>query len=542
MTINIPPYSPRFIREEKQFFGVNSSSGAVEVVSFYSEKQAQKVLALFTKVIQEHRSGFRVLDPIAKNRLIETSDLYVMVLADRYRDKLSQNFSKARLDPFLMSIAKLDRFVKAEKFSNLESERPIDPERIKLLYSTPLSGGILDKWLSESTHEARRAHSASPDDKLVNSAYAAEAFLHNPEEIDFLTDSYTHKQMSRLSEHIVIDPVTKHHRIRSEGSLEDVSSLISRFTIKNKKLFAVAGGQRYFFCEDKGLTQYDPENWTTLPVFRKRKQAAGEDDYRLVLKTIINEQDDDKHSWIELKTPEEVYNVGYFWDDQDSLSTMSLCKTLRGKLHAVDKNELLGKERFIQKTVCKISKQQFEKLKAQIEAFQNKSTPKMFNLVNRSCSSWTRNILQTVGLNIASKENGTRLITGNRFEYRHAAASLLGKIERCWHAFASIIRNLFIYILSGSKAVLPRNQFDIADLPFRSFSEIFDTKKGFFDFPKRIREWQDAVAEFREEEVAKVRSGEGFSLLGESEQIQRIDAARYALPTEVTLPEPVIAF
>ena len=474
--------------------------------------------------------------------MIQTSDLYVRVLAHRYRDKLSQDFSKARSDPFLMSIAKLDRFVTAEKFSSLRSETPIDPERVKLLYTTPLSGGLLDKWLSESTHEARKAQTVSPYDKLVNSEYGAEAFLYNPEEIDFLTDSYTHKQMSRLSEHIVIDPKTKHHRIRSEGSLKDVSSLISRFTIKNKKLFAAAGGQRYFFCEDKGLTQYDPENWTTLPVFRKRKHATGEDDYRLVLKTIINEQDDDKHSWIELKTPEQVYNVGYFWDDQDSLSTMSLCKTLRGKLHAVDKNELLGKERFIQKTVCKISKQQFEQLKEQIEAFQNKSTPKMFNLVTSSCSSWTRNILQTVGLHVASKENATRLITGNRFEYRHAASSLLGKIERCWHAFASIIRNLFIYILSGSKASLPRNQFDVADLPFRSFSEIFDTRKGFFDFPKRIREWQDAVAQFREQEVGKVRSEAGFSLLGESEQIQRIQDARYALPTGVILPEPEIAF
>ncbi|MCX6991467.1 MAG: hypothetical protein NTX49_10495 [Chlamydiae bacterium] len=542
MTINIPAYSPQLIRQERQFFGVNSSSGELQIVNSFDEKQAQKVLGLFTKALQEHRSGLRELEPLAKHRLIETSDLYVRVLADRYRDKLSQNFSKARSDPFLMSIAKLDRFVTSEKFSSLHSERAIDPERVKLFYSTPLSGGLLDKWLSESTHEARKAHSALPNEKLVHSEYAAEAFLRNPEEIDFLTESYTHKQMSRLSEQVVIDPVTKHHRIRSEGSLEDVSSLISRFVIKNKKIYAIAGDHRYFFCQDKGLTQYDPENWTTLPVFRKRKHAAGDDDYRLVLKTIINEKDDDKHSWIELKTPDGVYNVGYFWDDQDSLSTMSLCKTLRGKLHAVDKNELLGKEQFIQKTVSKISKEQFEQLKAKIEAFQNKSTPKMFNLINSSCSSWTRNILQTVDLDIASKENGTRLITGNRFEYHHQASSLLGKIERCWHTFASVIRNLFIYILSGSKAVLPRNQFDVADLPFRSFLEIFDTRKGFFDYPKRIREWQDAVSQYRVEEVERVRSETGFSLLSQVEQTQRIDAARYALPTKVTLPEPVVAF
>ncbi len=540
-SITIPEYTPGLILEGKQFLGIHSTTGALQVTDSYDEKQAQQALSLLIKTIHDHRSGSSTLTLSDKIRLLDLCFWYVQGLANRYQNKLSQGLSECSSNPFLMSLAKLDRLVTAERFPVSRFEAPLSSEAVKLLYSTPLSKAILDKWLSESTHEARKSNSTLPHDKLVDSNYAAEAFLTHPEEVDFLTESYIHKQMGRLSEHVLIDPVTKHHQIRYEGTLQDVSSLIPNFTIKNKKTHAISGDQSYFFRQDKGLTEFDPENWSELPVFRQRKNAAGDDDYRLVLKTV--KKDSANHSWIELKTPTEVYNVGYFWDDEkDSIAYETLCKTLRGKLHAVDKNELLGNEAFIQKTVSKISKEQFETLKSEIETFQNKPKAKMFNLINSNCSSWTRKISESVGLQISSKDNGTGYFTGKKLEHSYEASTLFGKIERCWHRFTSILRNFLIYMLSGSKAVLPRDQFDEADLPLKSFSDIFDPEKGFFDTPQRVREWQNKVAEQRAEDEQAILNEEGFSLLSSLEQQTKLVAARYRLPTSVTLPEPVVTF
>ncbi len=509
----------------------------------YDEKTAQELLSAHIKFIQDHRSGSATPTGSSKDWewVITTCDTYVNALRDQYKDRLNQELSKCSSDPFLMSLAKLDRLVTAEKFASLTA---VDPKGVKSLYATSLSGKLLDKWLSESTHEARKSNSKSPNDKLVDSEFAEEAFLRHPEEVDFLTESFIHKQMGRLSEHVHIDPATKHHQIRYEGDLQDVSSLAPLFTLtKKKKLHSIEGDQRYFFCQDKGLTQFDPENWTTLPVFRKRQHAKGDDDYRLVLKTLIKEDSDDKHSWIELKTPTEVYNVGYFWNDEkDSIEYGTLCKTLRGKLHTVDKNELLGKEKFIQKTVSKISKDQFEIIKTAIETFQNKTQEKMFNLINSNCTSWTCKILKPVGLTISSKENASRYLLGKKVEYGYEDTTFFGKIERCWHRFLAVLRNLLVYLLSGAEAVLTRDKFDEADLPFKSISETLDPEKGFFDTPRRVREWQDEVVKQRAEEEERLRAEEWFPTLSEVEQETRLNAVRYALPTLVTLPEPVVTF
>ena len=97
-------------------------------------------------------------------------------------------------------------------------------------------------------------------------------------------------------------------------------------------------------------------------------------------------------------------------------------------------------------------------------------------------------------------------------------------------------------MLSGSEAVLPKDEFDEADLPYKTFSEIFDPEKGFFDYPKRVREWQDKVAKQRAQDERIVRDEEGFSLLSSSEQKARLDLARYSLPISVILPDPVVTF
>lgn len=546
MATFVPAYKPDAILLGQQAFTVDPLKGILAVSSKvkYDEKNTRKVVALFIKKLSEmHSAGTQMPDP-ERIRIIQAADLCLKTLTDKHKDKLGKGLTECKSDKFLMSLAKLDRYVAANKFGTLSSANPIPAEKVAVLYRTQVAKDMLSKWVLETTHAGHKSGSASLEHRVVSSDRAAEAYFLRPEEVDFISESYTHKQIGRLNEHIEIDPETMHHRIRFEGGWETVETVSKRLSIEGKgKLYSTDGEhKRYFYCQDQGLREFDPENWKELPVYRERKYARSDEDYRLVIKTIINDKDDDKHSWIELKTPTAVYNVGYFWDDRDSISTTSLCKTLRGKLHAVDKNELLGKESCIQKTVSSITKEQFEALKRKIEAFQNKPQPKMFNLISSSCSSWTREIVSEVGLTMSAKENGTRVVTGKRFEFKHSETTILGKLERVWHRFLAVMRNVLIYVLGGFKAVLPRKEFDTADLAFRSFAEVFNPNKGLFDYPKRIREWQDAVASLRKHQEELVRQTSGFEVLEEEAKQKLIDQVRYALPVGVSLPDPAVTF
>lgn len=538
MATIIPFYRPKDILDGQKAFAVDAK-GRLSVTSQYDEKEAAKVVTFFQSHLEKMQENPLTVGAQEQGRVIQTIELYLKVLSTRYKDKLDKGLSACRSDPLLMGIAKLDRYVTSMKFSSLSSSRPLSADRVRQLFTTQVARDQLSKWLSEATHTANAHKLKKREHKIVHSEQAALAYLRHPKEVDFVLSSFLHKQIGRLNEHIEVDPTTLHHQIRFNGTLVNVEEVAKKFRIDPKgKLFSIEEGKRYFYCQDQGLREYDPENWTELPAFRRRKHSHPEDDYRLVIKTIINEGRDDKHSWIELKTPTHVYNVGYFWDDQNSLPGIQRFTTIPGKLHVIDKNEFLGHEEDVKKTVSRISKEQFERIKKQIEAFQNQSEPKMFNLINSSCSTWTAEVLEPLGIHIASKENITRFITGKHFAFKFLASTFFGKVERAFHRCLAVLRNVALYLLGGAKHRLPSEKFDHKRLPFRSFKDVFDVKAGLFDFPMRIREWQEAVEAQRKEKIDVIQASE----LSPEDKELALETVRYALPTDVRLPEPEATF
>jgi len=236
-----------------------------------------------------------------------------------------------------------------------------------------------------------------------------------------------------------------------------------------------------------------------------------------------------------------VYNVGYFWDEKFS-NDLGYCNTVPGKMHSPDKNELLALEKDIKKTVCKISKEQFLALKQEIEAFQSNGKVKVFNLIRSNCSSWTRNILSKVGIDLSSKENLTRLIDGKNFQFAFSEHSIAGKVQRLAHKLLALMRNFLLYLAGGSSSIIPKGTFDEDLLPFRSFKDVFDLERGLFDFPKRIREWQEAVDESRKTKVDAFTADPANAHLSLEERNKTIDQIQYAVPIDVCLPESANTF
>jgi hypothetical protein len=555
----VPEYRPEDIYLRRKNFVADGSDYKLKLGTKFDDQTCIKTIDLFVSSLLEIRNeGYRVSHD-EKMRRIQSADLYLRALVDQHKAKIDKGLSGCKDNALLMSICKLDRYVTAEKFPFLQSAAPLSAEKVKCLYQTKLSQETLDKWLNQKTHDGYKSSSNDQEHKLVHSEFAAEAFLHHPDEYDFITQAYIHRQMSRLNEHIEIDPVTKHHRIRYDGAFRDVTELCKILRpSSNSKLIPVTAprleyekrvrsraeddeSNRYYYTQAQGLCKHDPEKWKELPVYRARKHARSDDDYRVVIKTINNETTHPvNHAWLEIKTPEHVYNVGFFPDEQFDVNAN--CNTVPGILHSPDKSELLGLEKDIKKTVCKISKEQFLALKTEIESFQSNKKVKVFNLIRSNCSTWARQILSKIGIDISSQENLTRYIDGKNFQFAFNENSIIGKIQRLAHKFFAFMRNFLMYIMGGSKSKIPKGEFDEELLAFRSFKDVFDLKRGLFDFPKRIRDWQYAVDKSRNKKIEAFKSDPANSHLSEEDMAKSIEQIRYAIPSDVKLADASMTF
>ncbi|MBM3208138.1 MAG: hypothetical protein FJZ57_05985 [Chlamydiae bacterium] len=555
----IPSCNLEEINSRLRSFNLAPDGKSVGVKAGYSDKEAQKVTEFFIQKISDLRSNKIYLGYTDKMSLLNAAEGHLNAVVSFNAKSLSKGVGGCQKDPMLMAISKLDRLVAAQKAVYFNRSNTMTPEDVAKQFKTKVSKDITLKWLYESTHTERKlkakydkslkegAHPAPPcanravsfRHKLNNSEHAPLACLLHPEEVDFFNNTYTHKQMARLDEHVQLDPVTLHHKILYNGVLTNVDRIDSDLHIAKKGyLYSRDGQTRYYYCQNGGITPFDPCEWTQLPVFRQRKHARSGDDYRLVIKTIINEKEDDKHTWIELKSPTNVYNVGYFWDERDYLTKPWLAKSMRGKLFSLDKNELIGKEGDIQKTVCSITKEQFEKLKFEVERFQNGPKQKIFNLVNSNCTSWTRDIVANVGIDISSKQNMAAVLGGAEMGNCFEEGSALGKIEYFFQGFIAFFRNLLVLALGGASASISRSEFDVNDLPIRGFSDLFSVDRTLMDYPKRVRQWQEAVNEDRKRKEEVLKLTPEFNALSETGKQNELFKVRHTLPVDVRLSNP----
>lgn len=530
MIKNLSSYRPEKIYTGHAFFAVDNETNSIVLTKRFDEKKATEVGNYFISFIKKIRSDQyssaerRQLYMESKNGQLQTASLFLKSMLKRYEKQLSNHPSAFKDHDFLRTLIKLDRYIACAKFSSLTNQgAAMTKEQVMHLFCTEGAKSSLDKWLALKTHKGIKGKVPDEQSSLVASDRAAEAFLAHPEEIDFLHDSSVYKHMSRLSDRIEVDPETLHHRILFEGEKNNVSDILHTPHL-----------DQMIYRQTKGLTPFNAEVWDRLPPFRNRKNGQGPNDYKLVIKTLICEGR--QHAWVELKTPEQVYNIGYAWASGASIpgiGPVPFLDTIPGTFSVPDREELSGKDDQFIKTSCRITKEQFEALVNFVET-RNSEKPIPYSLTASNCCTFVRELGNVVGLTIGSQENGTRFLTGKHFSFRFSASSFLGKMERQFHKVLAVIRNIVFYCLGGARSQLPNNKGAI----FSSFSEVIDPKKGLFDFPSRIYEWQRAVEEDRRSKKEALMQSEAYQRMTEQQQNNAIKELMLQLPTAVQIDEP----
>lgn len=518
----LPDFKPDEIYNGKRFFAIDPQNNKLILSRRFDIIAAQDVANSFIADIPKYLKGEHTCE---KGAQLQAASLFLKAMVKRYEKDVSKNPKLWKESSLLKTLVKLDRYITAAKFSTLTgSAAPMTSDQVCQLFATEGAKNTLKKWLSLQTHLGMKGKVNDETKYLLDQRHAAEAFLCHPEEVDFLHDTYIYKHISRRNDHIHVDPVTLHHRILYEGTQTDVSNILQDPSASTK-----------IYREDIGLTTFDAESWSEIPVFRKRKNAKGEDDYKLVIKTLND--DTRQHAWIELKDPKHVYNVGYAWETGSVIPPycggLPSCETIPGTFSVPDREELSGKDKDFVKTTSKITKEQFDSIKAFIES-RNANKPIPYNLTASNCCSAVREIGEVVGLHIGSQENGMRLLTGKHFSFRFSASSILGKIERSFHKMLALLRNCVFFLFGGASSQLSDQKGAI----FKKFSDVTDLKKGLFDYPKRIYEWQMAVKSHRELLRQNLVHSEQYQQMTQQQQNNAVAELMLLLPTDVTIEDP----
>jgi hypothetical protein len=482
---------------------VDSGRNELKISKLYSQDDADKTIDLFLRALERMDECPTELSSKRKFEIVTAASLYLKNLVQRYHGSLDKGLEKCKHNVFLMKIAKLDRYVLAanlrETFTPYAS---LSGRKIEQQYKTQVAKDLFQKWLSEPTHAARK-HDLST--RVVMPALAEDAFFFRPQDVDFVMENYLHRQVGRQNEQILVNPVTKHVMIKYEGRYESLDRIRQSLISENGKLYSKEGHKRYFYCYDKGLTQFDPVEWKELPVFKKRSHHAGPDDYCVVIKTVDGNE---KHSWIELKDPRNKYNVGFFWLEGEETEYWNLCQSVKGMLHVGDKHEYMAEEKGTVKTKFKLTKEQFELLKGEIERFQADPSQKVFNLVNGNCTSWLRTLMQKVGIQVSSKGTISEVFMGAKFgsDFMWRNIPPLRWLKIAGNTILSILRNLLMYLLGGGSnrdvGMFCKRE-NPNDRAFPTFLDVFKPSQGMFDHPKKLREWQAKVKEAREKMIAE---------------------------------------
>jgi hypothetical protein len=66
---------------------------------------------------------------------------------------------------------------------------------------------------------------------------------------------------------------------------------------------------------------------------------------------------------------------------------------------------------------------------------------------------------------------------------------------------------------------------------------MFDTERTLFDYPKRVRLWQDAVERSRAERESLMKESDAYKAMSKTKKKEELFKVRTALPVDVALPK-----
>lgn len=518
----------------KKVFMLNPENNTLGLTAEFNEDEYKKVSIYFLDKLK----GIHWKNPMSlevKHQRIEIASLHLKDMAVRYADKINLGYKACKNDGMPMIASELDRYLAAIKFASLrdvqreDSESPseksdlLSVEKAQLLFSTKIAKDMVAQWADYKIHRAFTSNKSEDpsDDKLMDSNYACQAFLHHPEEVDCLRWEYNYKKMARLNMKITIAPKEGgfHHMFSFEGSKPQMISEIMR---KKGELPLTVDPQ-------KGFVRYNPqETIAALPIFKVRKTGKPADDYRVVIKSLVHEGH--THCWLELKDPMYRYSAGYSFKIGQKISPYSPLSAVQGSVNSPDGCEFLGYDDKIVKTSIAISSEQFLKLKNHIESMRENAENAPYNIVSKNCTSFVREVLSQIDIKLPSKDGDVSNILGYRNATFTRSTPTGNHLTNLAYRALAPIRNAIMYFFGGCYAPQSDSTNENTGAVFTSAWDIFNPEAGEVDSPRRVRQWQQFVQQQREKQLERLTASRAFDYLNKDEQKKELDKIRYGNP------------
>jgi hypothetical protein len=140
-------------------------------------------------------------------------------------------------------------------------------------------------------------------------------------------------------------------------------------------------------------------NWTELKPFKKEENHAWGNRYIVELCALAGSgfRLFGDHSWIRLKTPEgDIYSFGIYREDNFIASGLSV---KQADIQSPDVSEFWPEK--IHTIAFEIKQEQFQAIKAKVE--QDKKTGVIFHVVEKNCSTYAVEILESAGIKLIEK-------------------------------------------------------------------------------------------------------------------------------------------
>lgn len=519
----------------KQFLFLDPKTKQLGITSEWNETTAKEVNIYFVDKIKEMRVHQEWPKEL-KDKYIELISLHLEGTHKKLYSQISQGFNACKNDGLLMTTAHVDRYLAAVKYGSLK--RLVKPKELEgdsvlgetLLLSikdaqsyfkTQIAKDMVKYWTELKTHSGILGKAKDDDGKLVRSEYACNAFLHQPEEVDFIRENHFHRKAARFNHPIYVDHNTFNHRMRFHKHNQNVFQMMSWTGCAKKD----------YNCEDGFVVVNDHIKLTSLPVFKPRKPEKGENDYRVVIKSAVYR--DVNHCWLELKDPRNVYSVGYSFKPGQKIPLYKPCLSVKAELVTPDRAEFLGLDDKVIKTTIAISQQQFEKIKGFIEINYLNKEDISYNLISNNCTSFVRKALEQIDVKLPSKDG--RVLTLMGFADRNAQFTkenydLPKIVYRCY----SFFRNFTLYVLAkfsvGSKK---RNDVTDLDEVMPSLYDVTRAEAGEIDHPIRVYQWQRHIEQQKRVQLDSLESSQLFASMTPEEQKEARDAIKYCMPSNI---------
>lgn len=423
-----------------------------------------------------------------KNDLIGLEDL----------ERISKLIHKAKhsklsdITPLFKRLQKLDFVIASKKLKKVNVQN-MTIEQLEPYFYTKEAFKVLKGLADLQTSRSRRNLKKYGDERVFDEKELLQAFIHNPEELEFLKMMHLHRKISAFDHKIKVGKFY-HINILVDGEFVPICRIMDQFRFINDKIICIANEQEYDYTYNLGLTSIKegqhPVHWQEdIPVFKVKDRQTK--DYRIEIMTVT---ENENHSWIRLKDPMgNVYSVGAFWDPDYQLAPIQRLNTMPGYIRGGgDLQEFLGQEKHWKRTKIILNSKEFRSLKNYI--IKSKRQGMRYNLVNSNCTSFVARVLQKLGVkyNISDSPVVAMLMPKPIRRYLMINPELRNVVETLTYP-VRLIQNIGMSLLGMFKE--KDVEHIIQEAGFSKPYDIFTWENGVVDTPSQMKILQELLEE-----------------------------------------------